>query len=156
MLQRRGPLFRGRVSQRSPCSSDKTSSFRDCEREPICKSSLKILYRWTRDAPSMALPDGVGVPIGRSQSVGYMVLQVHYGKAFGGKGRGYSKSRLPLRAIDLLGPKDLMVAIVYGPYSRERIRLFRDSIPNCYTRTQIPGRCLSNGARRRHDSSEHA
>lgn len=45
-----------------------------------CKEGTptQIVYAWARDAPKLLLPDGVGFKVGKSSSIKYLVLQVHY------------------------------------------------------------------------------
>lgn len=38
----------------------------------------QIIYAWARDAPKLALPDGVGFKVGKDSPIKYIVLQVHY------------------------------------------------------------------------------
>ena len=37
-----------------------------------------LLYVWSRNAPTFALPDGVGIKIGGDTKINYLVLHVHY------------------------------------------------------------------------------
>ncbi|KFD53169.1 copper type II ascorbate-dependent monooxygenase domain protein [Trichuris suis] len=49
-----------------------------------------ILYAWARNAPSLKLPQSVGVPIGGNSSIDYLVLQMHYNLQFIGNVVDYS------------------------------------------------------------------
>ncbi|KAJ8664372.1 hypothetical protein QAD02_006034 [Eretmocerus hayati] len=44
----------------------------------VCESGSELLFAWARDAPSMHLPEGVGLKIGKGSTIKYLVLQVHY------------------------------------------------------------------------------
>nr|CAD7442379.1 unnamed protein product [Timema bartmani] len=39
---------------------------------------LQVIYAWARDAPPLALPEGVGFQVGGKSPIQYLVLQVHY------------------------------------------------------------------------------
>ena len=49
--------------------------------ENVCASSSDrqdFMYGWAKDAPELALPDGVGFAVGRGTPYNYGVLQIHY------------------------------------------------------------------------------
>lgn len=48
-----------------------------------CRSGTSVLYGWARDAPALQLPAGVGFKMGGDSGMDYLVLQVHYRRAFG-------------------------------------------------------------------------
>lgn len=45
----------------------------------------RIVYAWALNAPSKALPDGVGLRVGGDTDIQYMVLQLHYKEKFPGR-----------------------------------------------------------------------
>ncbi|GBM72337.1 Peptidylglycine alpha-hydroxylating monooxygenase [Araneus ventricosus] len=45
---------------------------------PVCSSGMRILYSWSKDAPALQLPAGVGFKIGKGTGVNYVVLKVYY------------------------------------------------------------------------------
>ncbi|KFM69395.1 Peptidylglycine alpha-hydroxylating monooxygenase, partial [Stegodyphus mimosarum] len=47
-------------------------------RGPTCASGSQIIYAWAKDAPPLALPEGVGFKVGKNTGINYLVLQVHY------------------------------------------------------------------------------
>eukprot|EP00959_Pyramimonas_sp_CCMP1952_P038642 808749-Pyramimonas_sp.AAC.1 len=43
-----------------------------------CASGEKLLYGWAKDAPGLKIPPDVGVPIGPSVEVNFIVIEVHF------------------------------------------------------------------------------
>nr|CAD7428274.1 unnamed protein product [Timema monikensis] len=43
-----------------------------------CAKGSQVIYAWARDAPPLALPEGVGFQVGGKSPIQYLVLQVHY------------------------------------------------------------------------------
>ena len=54
---------------------------RDSRGKPMgskCSSGEKLLYGWAKDAPGLVIPPNVGVPIGPSVAVNFIVIEVHF------------------------------------------------------------------------------
>ncbi|VDP10695.1 unnamed protein product [Soboliphyme baturini] len=63
----------------------------DCEHHSVCdKENPKILFSWARNAPSLSLPDNVGVAVGGDSGIDNYVVQVHYNAKFTGEVLDYS------------------------------------------------------------------
>ncbi|XP_047741152.1 peptidyl-glycine alpha-amidating monooxygenase B [Hyalella azteca] len=57
-----------------------TDGYWDCGHHGVC-SNGRIMYAWAQNAPSTALPQGVGFRIGGASWIKYLTLQIHYATA---------------------------------------------------------------------------
>uniref|UniRef100_A0A1B0DH92 peptidylglycine monooxygenase n=1 Tax=Phlebotomus papatasi TaxID=29031 RepID=A0A1B0DH92_PHLPP len=83
----------GEMSRRSLVNDPDEESFSPCGKG----SHSQIIYAWARDAPKLALPDGVGFKVGLDSPIKYIILQVHYAHVdqFKGKSITASLTRYP-------------------------------------------------------------
>ena len=57
-------------------------SFRSCKSgASICRwgGVEKIIFAWALNASGIHLPEGVGLQVGPTQNINYVVVQIHYG-----------------------------------------------------------------------------
>ena len=56
--------------------------FRSCKSgSEICEwgGTHEIIFAWALNASGIVLPEGVGLQVGPSRNMNYVVLQIHYG-----------------------------------------------------------------------------
>ena len=58
-----------------------TLPFRSCKGNPVCRwgGVQKIIFAWALNATGIHLPEGVGLQVGPTQDINYVVVQIHYG-----------------------------------------------------------------------------
>uniref|UniRef100_A0AC34QX05 Peptidylglycine monooxygenase n=2 Tax=Panagrolaimus sp. JU765 TaxID=591449 RepID=A0AC34QX05_9BILA len=57
---------------------DMTVKSGEYTQRPVCKSNPEILFAWAKNAPKLALPEGVGYKVGGQTKSKNLILQVHY------------------------------------------------------------------------------